>query len=472
MVSQTDYIIISLYLFITLFVGFYKGRNIHTMRDYSIANWEYTTPVLVATIFATWVGGESTMGMAENVFSVGAVFIFIFCGSLLNKLIVAQFVAPRMGRFHGFISIGSIMGSLYGKPGRILTGISAAFSCTVILGAQVTGIGYCLEYFLGISYLNSILIGAGTVILYSAFGGVRAVTATDVIQFGILIVAIPLICNIGIEAIGGYSNLFAQVPSSHLRLFPENESPIKYISLFLIFTIPFLNPAIMQRMLMAKDETQMATSLRFAALIEIPFYAIVGFIGFIALIFKPDLEPHLAMPYLIQHILPTGIKGFAISGILAVIMSTADSFLNAGAISLVHDVIQPMTNDSIPDKIEIFLAKVATVLLGVLAIVSAVSFKSILDIVIQSESCWAPLTVFPLYAGIFGFRTTPLTFAVSAAAGVYFVIFWNIFLEDFFGFSSLVPSIIFNMIVFLSVHYIQKARAKDKAAFPPCCSNS
>ena len=117
-----DLTIIVLYLLVTLAVGLYQGRKISSMKDYAIADRNYATPVMVAAVFATWVGGESTLGMAEKIFSVGLVFIFIFFGSSLNKLSIAYLIAPRMKKFEGMISIGDMMESSYGRVGKIITG--------------------------------------------------------------------------------------------------------------------------------------------------------------------------------------------------------------------------------------------------------------------------------------------------------------------------------------------------------------
>ena len=79
-----DLVIIGVYLTLTLLLGLYQGRRVKSMRDYAIADRNYATPVMVAAVFATWVGGESTLGMAEKIFSSGFIFVFVFFWKLVK----------------------------------------------------------------------------------------------------------------------------------------------------------------------------------------------------------------------------------------------------------------------------------------------------------------------------------------------------------------------------------------------------
>lgn len=448
-----DVSIVGGYLLLTLVVGLYQSRKIKDMRDYAVAEKNYATPIMVATIFATWVGGESTLGMAEKVFNVGGIFILVFFGSFINKLIIGQFIAPRMGKFRDAISIGDMMEQYYGISGKIITGIAGTLLCIGTLGAQVSAIGYFFQFFLGISFVLGTLIGCGVVIVYSTFGGVRAVTITDVIQFIVLIVAFPMICNIALVSTGGYTSLFEKLPESHRILFPEGHNPLEYVGLILAFSIPFLDPAITQRLLMSKNPAQMATSMKIAALVEIPFYFMIGVMGLIAVTYYPTIEGTLVIPHLIHEMLPVGLKGLAIAGILAVIMSTADSVLNAASVTFVHDALKPICQKigrPLSGQMELFIARTATVIFGSLSIIMALGFDSIVDIIVNSFTVWGPVVVIPLYGAIFGTRGTPAAFLISAASGLTCFGLWTLFeLNQCWGFDALMPSMVANGIAFL-----------------------
>ena len=102
-------------------------------------------------------------------------------------------------------------------------------------------------------------MGGSIIVTYSAFGGVRSVITTDIIQFAVLVIAIPIILNIAVSYIGGYEIFFTQVAHNQ----PEYQSNDLwgYAIIFVSFCIPRLYPAMIQRCLTARDAKQLNKSL-------------------------------------------------------------------------------------------------------------------------------------------------------------------------------------------------------------------
>lgn len=450
MLTMLDIAVIGTFLLSTLIIGFYFGKKITTVQEYATGGRNFTTPVLVSTIFATWVGAGTIFGMPSKVFSFGIVFVLVFFGIAISNLFVARYVTPRMTRFLGMISVGEIMENFYGKPGRIVTGFLGVILCIGQLGAQIAAIGYLFDYFFEISYIYGVLLGCGIVIFYSTFGGIRAVTYTDVFQFMVLIVVIPIIAGMGLKYVGGFDQLITKVPSTHLQIFPENESPFKYLALLVIFSMPFLNPAITQRLLMAKDEKQMKTAMLTSAFIQVPFYIVTGLIGLVVYSIDQEVSSGMVLPYLINNILPMGIKGLAIIGIIAVLMSTADSMLNSAGIALIHDVVQPLRTESMGNDQELFWIRITTFCVGSLSVYAALSFENVFEIMIAFLNYWGPMIVIPLYAGLFNVKGSPRCFVFSALAGLITVVSWSVFdIETYLEVGALVPAMIANFLVFM-----------------------
>ncbi|MEM7589176.1 MAG: hypothetical protein AAF320_03320, partial [Myxococcota bacterium] len=95
--SQIDLGIIAAYLVITLAVGLYYGRKTDSFKDFAIGDRKFGTMALVATMFATTIGGSSTIGLCEKTFKAGLVFIFIFFFKSFYK-IIESFIYAKMGR--------------------------------------------------------------------------------------------------------------------------------------------------------------------------------------------------------------------------------------------------------------------------------------------------------------------------------------------------------------------------------------
>jgi SSS family solute:Na+ symporter len=458
-----DNLIVLGYLVFVLWLGIYKGRNIKNMREFSVADRKYSILVMVATLSATVIGGGCTFGLISSVFSFGIVYILISFGNPVNHFLLGQFLVDRIESFSDCISVGDIMNKLYGRNARIITGICGALYGAAAVGGQVSAISFIAHYFLGVPIWLGILVGCGAVILYSSFGGVKAVTATDLLQFAILIIAIPMICNVGLNIVGGYQALIDKVPSHLFRLPDTTSSITNYFFIFLAFSIPFLDPPHIQRLLMAKDVSQIKSTLRISAAIETPFFIVIGLLGLIAIAINPDYEANLAFPHLVNTILPSGLRGFAIAGLLSVVMSTADSYLNTSAISMVHDTIKPLMNVELTDKTELRLAKLVTFILGVLATVIAISFSSVMSIILFTLNFWGPIIVVPLYAGLLGFKPSARCFYAGSISGVVVFFIWYFFLESHLGIEGLIPSMAANALAFYVFYNWEKVKKPQVA---------
>lgn len=453
-----DNIIISSYFLVVLLLGFYKSKNIKTMREFSIADRNYTLPIMVATVTATTIGGGSTLGIISSVFATGIIYIIISFANPLNTFLVAQFFVDKLDRFSDCISVGDIMYKLYGRNARIVSGICGALYCAAAVGGQVSAIGFIVNYFLDLPFWMGVLIGCGAVILYSSVGGVKAVTATDILQFAVLIIAIPMVCNIGLNLMGGYAPLLNKIPQRLLEL-PNTPSSIgNYVMIFLAFAVPFLDPPNTQRLLMAKNTSQIRNVLRVAAIIEAVLFVVIGLIGLIAVATDPSQDANFAFPHLVNSIVPVGLKGLAVAGLLSVVMSTADSYLNAGGITLVHDTIKPLFKTNMSDLAEMRLTQVVTFCLGTLATVIALSFSSIMSVILFSLNFWGPIIVIPLFAGLLGIRTDAKCFYAGALSGIVAFLIWHFTIEPALGVGSLIPSMLCNMIGFFIAHKVTKVK--------------
>ena len=231
-----DNLIVAIYLGLVLAIGLLAARGIRNLSHFSVAGRSYSSAVVFATLSASFIGGGFTMGNAEKVFTWGIVNIFALWGFSLKEILVATFIAPRMDAFSQAISVGDIMEQAYGKTAKLVTGCFAVLLCAGIVGAQVGATGYIFELFLGIPRFWGIIFGFGIVVLYATVGGMKAVVFTDLVQFAILAVGIPLTLILGIHKAGGLEAIQAAVPTGHLT-FLGNKGAWAFVSLFLTFLL-------------------------------------------------------------------------------------------------------------------------------------------------------------------------------------------------------------------------------------------
>lgn len=444
--------IIFIYLFVVLMVGLWAGRNIKSMKEYAVAGRSFGFPVIFATLSASFIGGGFSMGNAEKVFLIGVANIVALWGFSLKEILVARFIAPNMHHYPEAISIGDIMEPAYGREARLFSGLFGVILCSGILGAQIGAMGYIFNLYLGLEHTWGILLGCSIVIAYSTVGGMRAVVWTDIIQFVVLAIGIPLVLYFGIQNVGGLNALWHAVPANRLVLPTDPVALIGLASLFLTFLLgETLVPPYVQRLLIGRNNREIWRGTLLSGLFSIPFFAATGLIGLVALALNPSLDANLAMPYVIQEALTPAIQGIVIGAVISIIMSSADSFLNAAAIAFSNDLVQPLRRQPLSVQASLRLARGTTLIVGVLAVLFALSIESVLDILIYSYNFWAPTVLVPLAAALLGLGVSRRRFLVGAAGGMIGLLGWEYLLASPFGISALVVGTLMNLICFSAV---------------------
>lgn len=449
-----DLVIVVLYLVVTLAVGILAGRNVKSMKDFSVSSKIFPTSVLVSTIFATWMGGDDLIGVSERVYSVGLAFFVLVLGQTLSLFFHARVIAPKVLRdFPDKVSIGEIMGDLYGKPGQIMSGVANVLFSIGYIAVQVSAIGYICNLFFGVSHFFGTVIGSFIVIMYSSFGGIRSVVFTDVLQFGILIIGIPLMANVALEKVGGWEYLLFNLPEQHLELTSYQGSFLLFVVYFIYFVFPGFSPMIIQRILMAKDERQASQSLVISGILYVPFYAVISIIALSAVLMFPGIDPNNAFLNVLDYSLPTVVKGIAISGVLAVIMSTADSFLNVSAIAVTKDVFAVLWPSRMNDKSELMLSRGITVLLGIVSINAATKFSSMVDFGLYFSNFWTPTVVAPMLLYLLNFKTDIKTYLVSIVVGFVSIVFFRYSVSED---CAVVSQVVGAVVTFVTMYVLGK----------------
>jgi len=456
-----DYVIIILYLSVVLLVGLWSGKGMKTLQEFSVSHRSYGSMVIFATLSASFIGGGYSIGLATKVFSFGIVNIVALWGFSLKELLVAKFIAPRMDNFPNVISAGDIMEQGYGKAAKVITGFLSIILCAGIVGAQVKAMGLIFNVFLDIKQIWGILIGCGIVIAYSTIGGMRAVVLTDLIQFCVLAIGIPAALVFGIVKAGGFSAIKAAVPAGHFSVPGETMTIVAFLSLFLTFLLgETLVPPYVQRLCIGKDAVHTARGTMLSGIFSIPFFAITGGIGLVALALEPKLDPDLAMPHVIRTALPVGLCGIVIAGVISIVMSSADSFLNGAATGCINDIVKPLRKKPLSERQELLLAKATNCFVGILAIIFAIKIRGVLNILIYSYNFWAPVILVPLAAVLLGVRVTRTAFLAGTLAGAVGVLTWNFLLKAPANVEGLVIGVFCNLIAFTLTNKLSTKAAK------------
>lgn len=446
-----DTAVLGLYFALTLFIGLMAGRGTKTMEHFATGDKSYNTFIVFACLSAAYMGGGFTVGIAEKTYLFGIGYVIIMWGFSLKEILIGAYIAPRMGPFAHAHTAGDIMGELYGKEAQLTTGICSLLLCAAILGAQIGAFASLMTVMFEMDKTLSVFVGIGVVIAYSTFGGIKSVIATQVFHFSVLLISIPLVLYFLITGLGGVEAIQAALPETHLTTM----GTISFVALITGFLNFFLGetlvPPYMQRLLIGKNVQSTARGTVLSGLLSIPFFALIGLIGVGAMAANPELPATQALPFAIQTYLPVGLKGLAAAGIISAILSSADAFLNAVSVSFTQDVVRPL-NPEISTRKALYIAKLANLTAGVIAVFFALTVESAIDILLHSYNFWTPFILVPLAAGIFGIRATKRIFWYSAAAGIGVTFIWMVPLDSPYDINGAIMGVIANSLIFFGFH--------------------
>ena len=455
---NVDILIFIAFLIVNLGIGLYFGRGVKTIKDYALGGRKFSTGTLVSTIIATWIGGDYLFITLAQVYTTGLHYAIACCGMVICFLLTAYIFIPRMSEFLGDISVAETMGNLYGEKVRVISALAGAVAASGFIAVQFKVFGDIFKLYAGLSNNYAIIGAAMVVVLYSAFGGIKSIAITDVVQFftfGVLIPVLGIIiwndCSNSINC-----NLLTISDDSifNIRNFLGYSNPKFWELIFLLFlfAIPDLNPAIFQRIVIGRTTTEVKKAFTISALLLLLILCGMSWVGFLLFNINPNLQPDNLVHYIIGNYAHTGLKSFILIGIVAMCMSTADSNINSSSVLLTHDFCYPL---GIRLKNELTLSKIISILIGVLAIFLALLDRDLLSIVFMTQSFYLPIVTLPLIMAIIGFRSTSKSVLIGMFAGVSAVIIWRNFYMDT-GIDSIIPGMIANLIALMSSHYLLK----------------
>ena len=340
--TPLDWILLAGYFVLLILIGVQTMRRVKNPDDFAVAGNRIVWPVLFGSLAAAFLGGGASIGIAGASMRDGYVYMFAFCAFGIQTVLVGLFVAPRLKNYVDAHTLGDVMHEHYGKPARVVTGVLSVALCAGILGAQALAIGTVVNATLHVPRVPAVLIGMGVVILYSSFGGAWAVIQTDMLQFVFLGVLLPVALLIGLNAVGGPNSLIDQVPAAHLTVLGDY-TPLQFLTLFCAFLLgETLVPPYAQRTFSTPDSRHARIGFTMAGLFSFFFYFTSASLGLIALVLYPNIKTDEALPTVVVNLMPIGVLGLVIAALLAVVMSTASSYLNSTAVVLTKDIYQPL----------------------------------------------------------------------------------------------------------------------------------
>jgi Na+/proline symporter len=146
-------------------------------------------------------------------------------------------------------------------------------------------------------------------------------------------------------------------------------------------------------------------------------------------------------------------------GLLAAVMSTADSDLNVTSVSLVKDLFSPIFKEKNQQKL-LKVARITNILLGSLAIIIALKFTSIVDLVIFVAGFWGPMLFIPLLFALFDITIQKSAMIICTIAGPSVFLIWEYYFANIYNLKGVFVGTVASLIIFLTNYFIDQIRQK------------
>lgn len=448
-IHAIDLAIIAAYLIAMVLIGLVVVKKVKSMDDYYLGGRSFGPLVLMATVCATIIGGSGLMGRAGVAYSSGFKAIMTALPYLLGMFIFSGFAGriSDVGRKFNVTSIPDLFEQRFGKTAKVVLGCLIAFTMMGTVASQVTATATIINMLggeIGISYEMGALIACAVFIIYTATSGLFGVIYTDVFQFVMLIlfvyILIPTSSLIKLGGIGNFvQNLAPELAKPYL-----DGSIVGDIITYFVFTLA--GAEMWQRAFAAKNRRSAKEGLFLGTLAYGLTIPLVWFMGVVAhqLVPAEKLAAYgstdAVVPALAIEILPVGLTGLALAGILSVIMSTADSYLIVSVQTCVHDIYKVFRPD-IPEKKELRLTRVFAVILPLGALFIALYIKNAYNILMFAWSFYAAAAGLPAFAALYWKKATKAGILAGMGAGFSVTIVWKL-LGQPFGLGATVPGAI------------------------------
>ncbi len=374
-----DLSLIIIYLVGITAIGVYSGRkSTNSSNSYFLAGRSIRWPMVGLALFATNISTVHLIGLAASGYDQGMVvgnfeWLAPFLLILLGLVFAPFYFRTRISTLPEYIE------GRYGPRSRtVLAFMGVVGALFIHIGVTLYAGAVVFQSFVDLDIFWSILIISGLTLIYTAVGGLKAVVVTEAIQTVILILGAGAIALFAIFALGDHGihslgDLKAAVKPGQLSMIRTDGEFAWYI---MLLGYPVLgiwywcsDQTIVQRVLGAETERDAQLGPIFAGFIKILpvlFMVLPGVIGYV--LFKDVIADNkdATLIIMIQELLPIGLQGIVIAGLLAALMSTVAGALNSTATLVSIDIVKRIKPDTEDHK----LVRIGQVTVGVVLVLA------------------------------------------------------------------------------------------------------
>ncbi|MTE19408.1 sodium/solute symporter [Streptomyces sp. TRM43335] len=430
--NALDYAILAIYFLVVLGVGFAARRSIKTSLDFFLSGRSLPAWVTGLAFIAANLGALEILGMAANGAQYGVYTVHWYWVGAIPAMVFLGLVMMPFYYGSRVRSVPEFLLHRFGPSSHLLSGVLFSAASVLIAGVNLYALAIVLEALLGWPQWVSIVVAGLFVLLYITLGGLSSAIYNEVVQFFVILAGLIPLTVLALTRVGGWSGLRDSLTASQGDNFVSawggtgigSDNPLGANWLTIVLGLGFAlsfgywttNFAEVQRALSAKNLSAAQRTPLIAAFPKIFIPALVVIPGLVALVVAPDIGPgsgleyNEAIPLLMRDLLPNGVLGIAVTGLLAAFMAGMAANVSAFNTVFTHDIWRAYLVKGRPDSYYVTTARVVTavgVLLGMGTAFIAATFSNIMNY-LQTLFSFFNVPLFTVFIiGMFWRRMTP-----------------------------------------------------------------
>ena len=388
-VHSTSIIFFILFVLVTLGITYWAAKRTRTTKEFYAAGRNITGFQNGLALAGDYMSAASFLGIAGLVSTKGYDGLIYSVGWLVGWPILTFLIAEPLRNLGKYTFADVVAYRLNQRPIRAAAAAGSLITVLFYLIAQMVGAGTLIKLMFGLPYEIAIVAVGALMVAYVLFGGMLATTWVQIIKAVLLLGGATILVILTLSQFGfSYGELFGQAEKLYTAKFLEPgglvTSPIEAFSLGLALMFGTAGlPHILMRFYTVPDAKEARKSVFYATGFIGYFYILTVTIGFGAavlvgqkIIIGIDKGGNMAAPLLAETLGGTVFLGFLAAVAFATILAVVAGLTLAGASALSHDLYVGVIRRGVSaEKEEVKVAKIATLFLGIAAILLGILFK-------------------------------------------------------------------------------------------------
>ncbi|MFJ1653346.1 sodium:solute symporter family protein [Streptomyces sp. NPDC088337] len=339
-----DYAILAIYFAVVLGIGFAARRSVRTSLDFFLSGRSLPAWITGLAFISANLAATEILGMAANSAQYGAYTVHWYWIGAIPAMVFLGLVMMPFYYGSKVRSVPEFLLLRFDRSAHLLSSILFAFAAILIAGVNLYALAIVVEALLGWPQWVAIVVAGFFVLAYITLGGLSSAIYNEVLQFFVILAALIPIVVLSLKKAGGWDGLTSRLTEQHGANFTTawggtgigDANPLGANWLTIVLGLGFVlsfgywttNFAEVQRALSAKNLSAARRTPLIAAFPKIFIVFLVMIPGLAAAALVPGfgtadsgLQYNDAIPYLMQELLPNGVLGIAVTGLLAAFMA-------------------------------------------------------------------------------------------------------------------------------------------------------